>query len=266
MKTFCALLSGLAIASFCWVQTPPSAETLPKFGAGDPRQDADPAARPRSVDPRPRRATRGGGDPRRGRHLPAPLRVVPSRSGLSVRDGLQGDAATLYRLFQGPIATTLENKREPFLGVDPVVPGKNVYPRDVTREEIEAFLAANPGARAEILDVRTVVRRADAAVDRGGSGGARPSPGAGRAPPRAGDAPPRNDSGNRFLRRARTPSPTPTTWSPRPISCARRRTRSPIRVRSLIRSSRRRGVRRLPAQPRARPADERLRVRRRRRG
>ena len=35
---------------------------------------------------------------------------------------------TLYRLNQGPIATTLDNKREPFLPVEPVVPGKNVYP------------------------------------------------------------------------------------------------------------------------------------------
>src|SRR5882757_2096125 len=43
----------------------------------------------------------------------------------------------LYRLFQGPIATTLENKREPFLPVDPVVPGKNMYPWGVKREEIE---------------------------------------------------------------------------------------------------------------------------------
>jgi hypothetical protein len=33
---------------------------------------------------------------------------------------------TLYRLNQGPIATTLENKREPFLPVDEVKPGKNV--------------------------------------------------------------------------------------------------------------------------------------------
>jgi hypothetical protein len=34
---------------------------------------------------------------------------------------------TLYRLFQGPIATTLENKREPFLPVDALKPGKNIY-------------------------------------------------------------------------------------------------------------------------------------------
>ncbi len=69
----------------------------------------------------------------------------------------------LYRLFQGPIATTLENKREPFLAVDGVVPGKNVYPWGVRKEEVEAFLAAHPERRDSILDLRTVVRRADAA-------------------------------------------------------------------------------------------------------
>src|ERR1044071_9110297 len=48
---------------------------------------------------------------------------------------------SLYRLNQGPIATTLENKREPFLPVDAVVPGKNMYPWGVKKEEIESFLA-----------------------------------------------------------------------------------------------------------------------------
>ena len=70
---------------------------------------------------------------------------------------------TLYRLFQGPIATTLENRREPFLPVEETVPGKNVYPWGVKREEIEAFLAAHPAQRASLLDLRTVVRRSDAA-------------------------------------------------------------------------------------------------------
>ena len=46
---------------------------------------------------------------------------------------------TLYRLFQGPIATTLENKREPFLPVEGVQPGKGVYPWAVTKAEIDAF-------------------------------------------------------------------------------------------------------------------------------
>jgi len=65
---------------------------------------------------------------------------------------------TLYRMNQGPIATTLENKREPFLPVDPVQPGKNVYPWGVKKEEIEAHLAAHPDQRDQILGLRTVVR------------------------------------------------------------------------------------------------------------
>src|SRR5215470_3907394 len=68
---------------------------------------------------------------------------------------------TLYRLFQGPIATTLDNKREPFLPVDPVVPGKNVFPWGVKKEEIESFVASHPNPRAEIIDLRTVVRSAN---------------------------------------------------------------------------------------------------------
>jgi hypothetical protein len=69
----------------------------------------------------------------------------------------------LYRYNQGPIATTLENKREPFLPVDGVQPGKNVYPWGVKKEEIDAFLTAHPEQRDEILDLRTVVRRTTAA-------------------------------------------------------------------------------------------------------
>lgn len=70
---------------------------------------------------------------------------------------------TLYRLNQGPIATTLENKREPFLPVEPTQPGKNVYPWGVTREEIENFLKSHPETRDSIMDLRTVVRRSTAA-------------------------------------------------------------------------------------------------------
>jgi Zincin-like metallopeptidase len=66
----------------------------------------------------------------------------------------------LYRLFQGPIATTLDNKREPFLPVEPIVPGKNMFPWGVKKEEVEAFLTAHPERRDEILDQRGVVRSA----------------------------------------------------------------------------------------------------------
>src|SRR5918998_1628970 len=62
---------------------------------------------------------------------------------------------TIYRLFQGPIATTLENKREPFLPVDPSKPGKNVYPWGITKEAVDQ-------KRDDLLDLRTVVRSATA--------------------------------------------------------------------------------------------------------
>ncbi|HEX5966446.1 MAG TPA: zincin-like metallopeptidase domain-containing protein [Pyrinomonadaceae bacterium] len=61
---------------------------------------------------------------------------------------------TLYRLFQGPIGTTLDNKREPFLPVEPTRPGKNVYPWGITKEAIEQKQAMVP----DLLDLRTVVR------------------------------------------------------------------------------------------------------------
>lgn len=65
---------------------------------------------------------------------------------------------TLFRLFKGPIATTLENERTPFLPVAEELPGRNVYPGDAEREALERHLSENPAARRDILGVRTVVR------------------------------------------------------------------------------------------------------------
>lgn len=65
----------------------------------------------------------------------------------------------LYRLNQGPIATTLENEREAFLPVAPESVTRNAYPAGATKEEINAFLARHPEQRDEILGERTVVRR-----------------------------------------------------------------------------------------------------------
>lgn len=94
--------------------------------------------------------------------------ALSSRSDLERLDKKSGSPAetqnllTLYRLYQGPIATTLENKREPFLPVDPTQPGKNMYPWNITKQEVEAFIQAHPAERDSILDLRTVVRRASA--------------------------------------------------------------------------------------------------------
>ena len=68
----------------------------------------------------------------------------------------------LYYLFKGPVATTLDNQRLPFLPVGSPHPGKTLYPTGLERQEIDAFLAANPAARETLLATRTVVRRATA--------------------------------------------------------------------------------------------------------
>ncbi|MCW8926401.1 MAG: hypothetical protein OQJ84_09105, partial [Xanthomonadales bacterium] len=64
----------------------------------------------------------------------------------------------LYYLFEGPIASTLDNRRLPFLPVMAEQPGKNVYPVDLTREKMDPVLAARPELADKLLDLRTVVR------------------------------------------------------------------------------------------------------------
>jgi hypothetical protein len=87
------------------------------------------------------------------------------RAALSRRTDAEGRALyTLYRLNQGPIATTLDNRREPALAVADAPPGKNVYPWDLTKAELDSYLAAHPDERARLTDLRSVVRRAEMAV------------------------------------------------------------------------------------------------------
>lgn len=93
--------------------------------------------------------------------------AITGFAALSQLDRQMGSPATtqnlltLYRLFQGPIATTLENKREAFLPVAGLEPGKNVYPWGVKKENIEEFLQTHPEQRAKLLGLRTVVRWAN---------------------------------------------------------------------------------------------------------
>lgn len=69
---------------------------------------------------------------------------------------------TLYRLFNGPIASTLENERLPFLPVHAQTPQRNVYPAGADKAEIDAWIETHPHDRAELLAERTVVRRSTA--------------------------------------------------------------------------------------------------------
>ncbi len=65
----------------------------------------------------------------------------------------------LYWLSKGPIATTLDNKRVPFLPVAAEVKGKNVYPWGITKEEIDLFVTENPKPAKSIHHIRHIVRR-----------------------------------------------------------------------------------------------------------
>jgi hypothetical protein len=81
--------------------------------------------------------------------------------------------AAMFRLMNGPIATTLTNERAPFLGVEREMPSRNVYPLGATREALDAHFAAHPAQRDVLLHLRSVVqdatpenvRRALAALD-----------------------------------------------------------------------------------------------------
>ena len=91
--------------------------------------------------------------------------ALPTRAALARRTDPKGrDLYTLYRLFQGPVGVTLDNKRLPFVAVEAPPPGKNVYPWDLTREELDRYLAAHPAERASLTHLRSIVRRAELAV------------------------------------------------------------------------------------------------------
>jgi hypothetical protein len=79
---------------------------------------------------------------------------------------MQGDAAPenledlrrLFRIFRGPVLTTLDNQRQAFLPVAEETKGKNVYPWGIERETLEQFFAAHPEQRDRVLHLRSVVR------------------------------------------------------------------------------------------------------------
>lgn len=65
----------------------------------------------------------------------------------------------LFWLSKGPVATTLNNERVPFLPVAAETKGKNVYPWGITREEVDQVLSAHPESASSVQHIRHVVRR-----------------------------------------------------------------------------------------------------------
>jgi len=53
----------------------------------------------------------------------------------------------------------LTNENKPFIGTQPMWPGRGMYPEGLTREELEKYLAAHPEQKDELYSPYTVVRR-----------------------------------------------------------------------------------------------------------
>jgi len=66
----------------------------------------------------------------------------------------------LWYQSNGPIVTTLDNERLPFVPAAAADPGKTVYPAGLARAEIDGFLASHGTAAKPLLATRTIVRRA----------------------------------------------------------------------------------------------------------
>ena len=70
------------------------------------------------------------------------------------------DLKDLFRSMKGPITTTLSNDREPFLNVNPVDAARNIYPSATSREVFDAYIVAHPEKKANLLNLRSVVKTA----------------------------------------------------------------------------------------------------------
>lgn len=84
----------------------------------------------------------------------AQLKALNAEQGTADTENL----LTLFRLFKGPVATTLDNEREAFLPVDKPVPGKNMYPWGIRKATLDSFIAKHPRQEASLLNTRTLVR------------------------------------------------------------------------------------------------------------
>ena len=71
-------------------------------------------------------------------------------------------ARTYYAVMAGPWDRVEHN--EPFLDVGPKAAGAGSYPEDVTKEEIEAWLAAHPADSAAFTSYYTVIERREGAL------------------------------------------------------------------------------------------------------
>ncbi|MEP6471115.1 MAG: Zn-dependent hydrolase [Acidobacteriota bacterium] len=68
----------------------------------------------------------------------------------------RAQALRRYIWLNGSRYDQIEENR-PFIGTDPMPPGRSLYPPGLPREEIEAYVAAHPAEKKAVYDERTVV-------------------------------------------------------------------------------------------------------------
>ncbi len=69
------------------------------------------------------------------------------------------DLLDLYYQSKGPITTSIDNERVPFLPVEKSQKGGNIYPLGIDKSEIDDYLSKNPEQRNSIMHLRSVVRK-----------------------------------------------------------------------------------------------------------
>jgi hypothetical protein len=91
---------------------------------------------------------------------PAALALYKALAPGAPGAGAVPNAGALRRLLwiNGSRYDLLDENR-PFVGKQPLAPGRALYPEGATRQEIDAYVAAHPAARKAIYDEHAVIRR-----------------------------------------------------------------------------------------------------------
>jgi len=81
---------------------------------------------------------------------------IPIYQSLAPSKDEKADVLRRYLWINGSRYDQIEENR-PFIGATPMPPGRDLYPRGITRQEIEAYVKAHPAEKKAIYDERTVV-------------------------------------------------------------------------------------------------------------
>ena len=81
---------------------------------------------------------------------------IPIYHTLATMNDARAHALRRYLWINGSRYDQIEENR-PFIGSEPMPPGRSLYPRGVTRADIEAYVKAHPDQKKAIYDERTVV-------------------------------------------------------------------------------------------------------------